>query len=237
MRLMEELFCREQKKQTSSLGSLWFFHKHPQPVYHHLYYHLPFFFFFRCFVFLCFFEEAYREQVGCHTQKRKGEFCILSQVVFCLYDIRMTTIIILVLIIILYSHQYLLMKMKWMYLTLYSVNTWNWINFFFIPGEGGARVMSGMSGSSLPQRHYCLGERTSVAFQKSRVWVRNECECVRARVCEKQNKKKCRYLGLWFHFWSFWKVFLFFITGVFTVQIVFMKNPMDTILFFKYKCS
>lgn len=46
----------------------------------------------------------------------------------------------------------------------------NWIFFclfFFIPGEGGARVMSGMSGSSLPQRHYCLGERTSVAFQKS----------------------------------------------------------------------
>lgn len=39
------------------------------------------------------------------------------------YDIRMTTIIILVLIIILYRHQYLLMKMKWMYLTLYSVNT------------------------------------------------------------------------------------------------------------------
>lgn len=46
----------------------------------------------------------------------------------------------------------------------------NWIYFFLIPGEGGARVvMSGMSGSSLPQRHYCLGERTSVAFQKSRV--------------------------------------------------------------------
>lgn len=44
----------------------------------------------------------------------------------------------------------------------------NWIIFFVIPGEGGARVMlSGMSGSSLPQRHYCLGERTSVAFQKS----------------------------------------------------------------------
>lgn len=44
----------------------------------------------------------------------------------------------------------------------------NWIIFSFIPGEGGARVMlSGMSGSSLPQRHYCLGERTSVAFQKS----------------------------------------------------------------------
>lgn len=45
----------------------------------------------------------------------------------------------------------------------------NWIFFSSIPGEGGARVMSGMSGSSLPQRHYCLGERTSVAFQKSRV--------------------------------------------------------------------
>ena len=80
----------------------------------------------------------------------------------------MITIIILVLIILLYPRHYLLMKMKWMYLTLYSVN--KQIGFFFsIPGEGGARVMSGMSGSSLPQRHYCLGERTSVAFQKSRV--------------------------------------------------------------------
>lgn len=39
------------------------------------------------------------------------------------YNIRMITIIILVLIIILYPHQYLLIKMKWMYLTLYSVNT------------------------------------------------------------------------------------------------------------------
>lgn len=84
--------------------------------------------------------------------------------------IRMITIIILVLIILLYPRHYLLMKTKWMYLTLYSVNKRIGFLFFFsIPGEGGARVMSGMSGSSLPQRHYCLGERTSVAFQKSRV--------------------------------------------------------------------
>lgn len=52
------------------------------------------------------------------------------------YDIRMTTIIILVLIIILYPHQYLLMKMKWMYLTLYSVNTWiGFIFFSFLERE------------------------------------------------------------------------------------------------------
>lgn len=90
------------------------------------------------------------------------------------YDIRLITFIILVLIIILYPHQYLLIKMKWMYLTIFSQHmNWNFFFyslFFFIPGEGGARVMlSGMSGSSLPQRHYCLVERTSVAFQKSRV--------------------------------------------------------------------
>lgn len=69
--------------------------------------------------------------------------------------------------------QYLLMEMKWMYL-IYIRSTHEldlfFLSFFFffsIPGEGGARAMSVMSGSSLPQRHYCLGERTSVAFQKS----------------------------------------------------------------------
>lgn len=131
--------------------------------------------------------------------------------------------VIILVIIILYPHQYLLMKMKWMYHTIffYSVSTWVLRFIFPNPGEGWARVvMSGMSGSSLPQRHYCLGEWTSVAFQKSLVWVRNECMCV----CVRGRKKKSRYLGLWFHFGPFWKVFLFFIAGVFMVQIVFMEK-------------
>lgn len=172
-----------------------------------------------------------------YPEKKRREFCILSQVVFCLYDIRMTTIIILVLIIILYPHQYLLMKMKWMYLTLYSVNTWNWINFFFHSWRGRSQSdvwnvrVEFATKTLLPWRTdiCCLSKVTCMS--EKWVWV---CAC--ARVWETK-KKKCRYLGLWFHFWSFWKVFLFFITGVFTVQIVFMKNPMDTILFFKYKCS
>lgn len=61
----------------------------------------------------------------------------------------------------------------------------NWI-FFLIPGEGGegARVMlSVMSGSCLPQRHYCLGERTSVAFLKS-------CMSEQLSACGKTEKKK-----------------------------------------------
>uniref|UniRef100_G3NVZ7 Uncharacterized protein n=1 Tax=Gasterosteus aculeatus TaxID=69293 RepID=G3NVZ7_GASAC len=72
-----------------------------------------------------------------------------------------------------------------------------WI-YFFIPGEGGARVMSGMSGWSLPQRHYCLGERTSVAFQKSCV-----CVCVRVRVrvcvrvCEGAREKLKKNADIW----------------------------------------
>lgn len=75
------------------------------------------------------------------------------------------------------------MEMKWMYLILYSV--YALIGFFFlIPGEGGTRVMlSVMSGSCLPQRHYCLGERTSVAFLKS-------CMSEQLSACGKTEKKK-----------------------------------------------
>lgn len=103
--------------------------------------------------------------------------------------------------------------MKQMYLHVMCSQHMNLI-CFVIPGDGGAREMSGMSGLSLPQRHYCLGEQTSVAFQKSYVWMRSEC------VWEAE---KMQISGSLIPFWSFWKVFLFFITGVFTVQIVFMK--------------
>lgn len=39
---------------------------------------------------------------------------------------------------------------------------------FFFPGEGGVGVSSGMSGSNLPQRHYCLG-RMDICCLLSRV--------------------------------------------------------------------
>lgn len=86
-----------------------------------------FFFFFFRFSFVCF-EEMYWEQIGCQTQ-RKGESSLTSSILS--YDIRLITFIILVLIIILYPHQYLLIKMKWMYLTIFSQHM-NW-NFFLFP--------------------------------------------------------------------------------------------------------
>lgn len=86
------------------------------------------------------------------------------------------------------------------------------ILFFFFPGEGEAGVLSGMSGSNLPQRHYCLG-RTDIC-----------CLLCHVRKWEASSCEERREPSIRFHFWSFWKVFLFFIAGVFTVQIVFMKN-------------
>jgi len=62
--------------------------------------------------------------------EKRGEFFPLTSSILS-YDIRLITIIILVLIIILYPHQYLLIKMKWMYLTIFSQHM-NWI-FFLIP--------------------------------------------------------------------------------------------------------
>lgn len=91
--------------------------------------------------------------------------------------------------------------------------------FFFFPGEGGVGVSSGMSGSNLPQRHYCLG--------------RMDICCLLSHVCEWETSA----CGEWreplirFHFWSFWKVFLFFIARVFTVQIVFTKTQTDDLIF------
>lgn len=54
-------------------------------------------------------------------------------------------------------------KMKWMYAVIFIL-----LLFFFFPGEGGVGVSSGMSGSNLPQRHYCLG-RMDICCLLSRV--------------------------------------------------------------------
>lgn len=133
-----------------------------------------------------------------NPEKKRREFCILSQRSILSYDIRKITTIILVL------HYYFVSSSVFTHENEMDVSHFiftrhmNWISFFFfffIPGEGGARaVLSGMSGSSLPQRHYCLGERTSVAFQK----VVYECE---VSACEKL--KKCRLPGSLIPFWSF----------------------------------
>lgn len=223
---LKELFYTEQKKQTSSLGLLWFSRDILQVLNFCLSSSvLSFTFFFFWFSFICFDLGS---KFGRQTQKRKmREFCsILS------YDIRKITIIILVLHYSFVSSSVFTHENEMdvsHFIFTQHMNRIFLFFFFFLPfleREEPERCLSGMSGSSLPQRHYCLGERTSVAFQK----VVYECG---VSACAKL--KKCRYLGLWFHFWSFWKVFLFFITGVFTVQIVFTKNQMDTILFFKYK--
>lgn len=74
--------------------------------------------------------ECLKRHIGSKlgVKPRKGEnlYPLTSSI---LSYIRMITIIILVLIILLYPRHYLLMKTKWMYLTLYSVN--KRIGFFF----------------------------------------------------------------------------------------------------------
>lgn len=186
-RLMEELkelFCKEQKKQTSSLGSLWF-SSDTRKV-------LNSYFIISYLCFLVFFWRRIGSKLGVKPRKEKER--ILYPLTSSILSYIRMTIITFVFIIILYPPHYLLMKVDVSHI-IFSQHM-NWIFIFFIPGEGRARAMSGMSGSSLPQRHYCLGEWTSVAFQKSCVWMRSEC------VWETE---KCRYLGLWFHFGPFEK--------------------------------
>lgn len=106
--------------------------------------------------------------------------------------------------------------MKWMYAVIFI------LFFFFLisfPGEGGVGVSSGMSGSNLPQRHYCLGRMDICClWSHVREWETS--------ACGERTEPSIR-----FHFWSFWKVFLFFIARVFTVQIVFTKTRTDDLIF------
>lgn len=98
-------------------------------------------------------------------------------------------------------------------ISIYS-SDWKWmwrlkrtnhgLSWFFIPGgedeEDEDRVLLfGLSGSSLPQRHYCLGERTSVAFQKSYVRVRNVwvSVCVRERARAKEREGSAKMSDVW----------------------------------------
>lgn len=174
-------------------------------------------------------QRRFGSKLGVKPRKEtKRDFYTLSQVVFYLI-LRWPQLLFLVLIIILYPRQYLLMKMKWMYLTLYSVNTWFGFIFSFLEREEPEWCLE-CQGRVCHKDIIALENGHLLPF-KSHVY---ECENVCARERARETENKCRYLGLWFHFWSFWKVFLFFITGVFTVQI-HEKNPMDTILFFKSK--
>lgn len=150
----------------------------------------------------------------------------------------MITIIILVIIIILYLPcQYLLIEMKWMYLTLYSVNISQigFCNFYyyycyffpFLEREEPDWRCVECQGWVCHKDINCLGERTNVAFSKV------TCVNDELSVCVRQIEKMW---SPWVHFWSFWKVFLFFIPGVFTVQIVFTtKKPDGHNLIFQVK--
>lgn len=69
---------------------------------------------------------------------------------------------------------------------------------FFFPGEGGVGVSSGMSGSNLPQRHYCLG-RMDICCLLSHVreWETSACD-------------ERREPSIWFHFLVLLKSVLIF---------------------------
>lgn len=92
----------------------------------------------------------------------------------------------------------------------------------FIPGEGGVDSVDGTSGFFLPQRHYCLGERTGHLLP----FLRHVYEW---------DKNVDSLLG------PFWKVFLFFTIwdfyGTDSIPDKEKKNTVEVILFFKYNCS
>lgn len=191
MEELKELFCKEQKKQTSSLGLLWFFLRHPQSV--------KLLFIIIYLVFLVFFWLLWGGVLGASlgVRPRKEKERILYPLTSSILSyIRMITIIILVLIIILYPHHYLLMKMKWMYLTLYSINTWIGFFFFsFLEREEPEWWCLECQGRVCHKDIIALENGHLLPF-KSHVY---EWE---VSVCETE---KCRYLGLWFHFGPFEK--------------------------------
>lgn len=126
--------------------------------FHHLYHHLLFIFFQVFFKILFPLGDAYWEQAGCRapvvfnlmisgrSQLLFESSLLFSSLVLFTHDNEMDV-----------SH--FLFSQLIFFLKIFS-HSW----------RGRIQsVKSGLSGSSLPQRHYCLGERTSVAFQKSRV--------------------------------------------------------------------
>lgn len=86
------------------------------------------FFFFSGFLLFAL-KRCIGSKSGVKPREKGRVFPLTSSILS--YDIRLITFIILVLIIILYPHQYLLIKMKWMYLTIFSQHM-NW-NFFLFP--------------------------------------------------------------------------------------------------------
>lgn len=94
----------------------------------------------------------------------------------------------------------------------------------FFPGEGGVGVSSGMSGSNLPQRHYCLG-RMDICCLLSRVNGK------RVRATSGENR---RYNSIFLVLLK--SVLIFHRQGFYCTDSIH-ENSRLTILFFKSKCS
>lgn len=195
-RLTEELFSKEQKKQTSSLGLLWFSSDTLKVLNFCLSSSvLSFTFFFSRFSFFALTRRI-GSKLGVEPRTKKARTYPLAASILS-YDIRMVTIIILVLIIILYPLKYLLIKMTWMYLTLYSVNI-NWI--FFFPHSWSGRSQSDVVWNVRVEfaTKTLLPWRTDICCLSKVMYMSEKCACA-------WETEKCRYLGLWFHFDPFEK--------------------------------
>lgn len=197
---------RKKKKANINPGLYFLFFRHHESVKHSfiiicIIVYLFFFFFFSSFFF--FFSRCILGAMWVWSpEKLMREGCILyyhiilgrSQLLFyssLFYFFR-------IFIISIYSSDW-----KWMWRLKRTNHGLSW---FFIPGgeeeeeEDEDRVLLfGLSGSSLPQRHYCLGERTSVAFQKSYVRVRNVwvSVCVRERARAKEREGSAKMSDVW----------------------------------------
>lgn len=91
--------------------------------------------------------------------------------------------------------------------------------FFSFPGEGRVGVSSGMSGSNLPQRHYCLG--------------RMDICCLLSHVREWETRARVDTIPFLVLLKS---VLIFHRQGFYCTDSIH-ENSRLTILFFKYKCS
>lgn len=190
---------KKKKKQTSTLGFISFSSGTMKVLNTHLLSFVLLFTFFLLFFssFFFFFSRCILGAMWVWSpEKLMREGCILyyhiilgrSQLLF--YS-SLFYFFFRIFIISIYSSDW-----KWMWRLKRTNHGLSW---FFIPGgeeeedEDEDRVLLfGLSGSSLPQRHYCLGERTSVAFQKSYVRVRNVwvSVCVRERAKEREGSAK-----------------------------------------------
>lgn len=175
------------------------------------------------FFFLVFLLIALKKLIGSKSgakpwkEKEKILYPLTSSI---LSYIRMITIIILVLIIILYPHHYLLMKWNGC-ISLYIQSTHE-LDFIFV-------FILFFSFLEREEPEWCLECQGRVCHKDIIALENGHLLPFKSHVCEWEasvcvRNWKMPISGSLIPFWSFWKVFLFFITGVFTVQIVFMKN-------------